>query len=272
VTSRLSEYERGRFEGFYLSIPQNREKVKIAKALLVYLTQEQLQEKPTSVKIGQQLVSLLHSIKASLSNKTPVLRLAALVSILAMVFVSSWMVLKNNNLRTQFDQVQRERGSLLQREQELTQQFDEQRKQNEQMAEQLLKEQNQLTELQRILREQSIQSREPLTFALIPGASRGTNDFKRSQIAQDEQLVRILLYVEKQKEYDNYRALLLTAEGDTVLSQYQLQTEETEKGGAIALLVPSSLLTYNDYLITVYGQLPSKEIEFINSFSLNITK
>ncbi len=275
LLNELSGNERERFERYFLSIPQNREKVKFAKALMIYLTKEQLQEQPTGATLRQRIVTLPRFVEALLTPKTPALKWAYAAAMFAMIFISSWLALEMKGMRTQLTQLEGKRHTLLQREQELRQEVDVQRKQSEELADQLRNEQNQRAELERKLSRQSPSKSDLFTVALIPGASRSAqeaNKFKRSQIGQGEQLVKLLLYIGGQETYENYRAIFETAEGDTMWIQYQLRAQQTEKGNAIALLLPSNLLSYNDYLITVYGMPPSKEIEYVDSFYFNIAK
>jgi hypothetical protein len=80
------------------------------------------------------------------------------------------------------------------------------------------------------------------------------------------------LYAGSMEKYESYRAILETAAGDTIWSQYHLQTQRTDKGKAVILLLPANILSYDDYLITLQGMLPSREIEEVSHYYLSVVK
>lgn len=272
VNHELSNHERRLFEQHILFRPRKREKVKLAKALMVYLAQKQPQSEPLGARLRQTMASILHSLEIVLFPEKLILKWSYAIAFLVMIFVSSRLTLEMLGIRTQLEA---ERLTSVQREQKLQQQAEVQQGQNETLVEQLQSEQNQRAELEKRLRQQSQQKRELFTVGLIPGvprSAREANKFKRSQIDQSEQLVRLQLYIGSEQPYENYRVILETAEGDTIWSQYQLQAQQTEKGKAVVLLLPTNILPHDDYLITLKGVLPSKEIEDVNNYYLNVVK
>jgi hypothetical protein len=129
--------------------------------------------------------------------------------------------------------------------------------------------------LEKKLRQQGLLERDLLTIALIPGASRSAqevNQFQRSAISRGVQWVKLKLELESQEAYESYRAILETAKGDTIWSQYQLKMQPLEKARAVVLLLPTNILSFDDYLITLYGVSPGREIEYVNGYSFHVTK
>lgn len=275
VKKELSPRERRQFERHFLSRPKQREKVKVAEALMIYLAREQSPREPKAAKTPTSPASIWRAVEAGLFPKIPALKwlfAAMLVVILAGLW---WQHLNIKKLHTQLTQQAEERLAFSQREQDLQRQIETQRRQSDELAEQLRHERTQRVELEKKLHQQSPPERDLLTIALMPGASRGAqevNQFQRSEIRRGAQWVKLQLALESQEAYESYRAILETAKGDTIWSQYQLAPQPAEKGKAIILLLPANILSYDDYLITLYGVSPGREIEYVNGYYFHVAK
>jgi hypothetical protein len=272
VRKELVEAERELFVRHILSRPDKRKKVKLAQAMMAF-TEEQEQKKSSVERLRQLPISIGRAVGAFLTPKTLGWKLAYATAMLFMIFTTALLSIRFKGIQTQLAESEVERQTILQRKQELQQQVEAQRKQNENLAEQLQNEQDQRAELERALGGQTLPARSLVTVTLMPGSpGRDMNKLKRNQIEQGEQLLRLQLRLGSETTYASCRAIIETAEGDTIWSQYQLKARQTEQGKAIILLLPVNIFSYDDYLITLYGVMPSKEIEYVNSYTFNVTK
>jgi hypothetical protein len=275
VKQELSPRERRQFERHFLSRPKQREKVKVAEALMIYLAREQSPREPKAAKTPTSPASIWRAVEARLFSKTPALKWSFAAMVVVILAGLWWQHQNIKRLHTQLTQLGEERLTFRQREQDLQRQIETQRWQSDELAERLRHEQNQRVELEKKLRQQSLPQSNLLTIALMPGASRSAQDmnqFQRSEIRRGAQWVKLQLALESQEAYESYRAILETAKGDTIWSQYQLESQPIEKGRAVILLLPANIFSYDDYLITLYGVSPGREIEYVNGYVLHVTK
>jgi len=270
VGHELSAEERRLFEQRLLSRPWHRDKIKLAQALQIYLTAKPAEKKSAAFTLFEKTRTWLRPFELK-----PVFTWSFATAVMAMIFVSSWLLFETKNLQTQLSQVEMERRLFTQREQELRRQTDAQREQNKNLLAQLQGEQNRRAELESKFSQSPQPPRELLTLNLTPGVSRDAKEphqRQRWQISSETQLVRLQLYIGSAASYESFRVILETAAGDTILTQYQLAAQRTEKGRAVALMLPANLLSYDDYLITVKGVLPSGEIEEVSNYFLSVAK
>jgi len=270
VGNALSVEERRLFEQRLLSRPWYREKIKLAQALQIYLTAKPAQKKFAAFTLFEKARIWLRPFELK-----PVFTWSFATAVVAMIFVSSWLFFETKNLQTQLSQVEMEQRPFTQREQELRQQTEAQREQNQILAERLSSEQNRRTELESKFSQSPQPPRDLPTLKLAPGVSRDTKEpqqRQRLQISPETQLVRLQLSLGSPESFESFRVILETAAGDTVLTQYQLAARRTEKGKAVILTLPANLFAYDDYLITLLGVLPSREIEEIGHYFFSVMK
>jgi len=269
VENELSSRERGLFEKRILTRPRQREKVKLAQALKIYLTREQAHGKATTGSVYAKIIAWLQSF-----GSNPAFAYSLATAVVAMIFTGSWLFFETKNLQTRLSQFETEQLAFRQREQELKQQAETQREQTEALTEQLSSEQNRRAEIENKLSQSSPQYNVP-TFSLIQGASRSSqeiNQQNRLQISPETQLVRLQLYIGKPETYGSYRVVLENAVGDTILTQYQITAQRTEKGKAVILLLPAHLFSYDDYVMTLLGVLPSREIDEVGDYFFSVIR
>lgn len=267
VDNELSAEERRLFEQRILSRPWQRDKIKLAQALQIYLTAKPAREKLAISTFFEKMGVWLRPFELK-----PVFTWSFATAAVAMIFVSAWLFFETKNLQTQLSQVEMERRLFMQREQELRQQTEAQREENQKLAEQLQGEQNRRAELESKF---SQSPQPPLTLLLTPGVSRSDQvsvQRQRLQISPETQLVRLQLSLGSTASFESFRALVETAAGDTILTLYRLAAQRIEKVRIVALTLPANLLSYDDYLITLLGVSPSREIEEIGHYFFSVMK
>lgn len=268
VTGELAGRERELFEKNFLSIPQNREKVKLAKMVKAHLTKEQPQGEPARFRFSKRIASWLSALVDFLTSQKVAWKLAYVMAIVVMIFYTSRLFIKTNELGIQIDQFERERHSMLQQQLKLQRQLQNERNRRAALAEELSKQQSP---------KPKAQSLKPIffTITLKPGISRSAqsaNKLNLAQIKQQAQLLEIQLLLEDPRAYESYRVFLVTASEDTVLIKYGLQAQKIEKGEALILQLPTSDLSDDEYQITVKGVTASREIEHVDSYQLSVKK
>ncbi len=267
VSNELAPAERRLFEQRFLARPWQRDKVKLVQALKIHAAEAQKSEKAAIIALSEKVIAWWRSFTSK-----PAWAWSFATAMVAMIFFSSWLFYETKDLRTRLTQFENERLVLRQREQELRQQATAQREQNQALAEQLQNEQKRRAELENKL---SQVQPSPSTLWLVPGTLRSiqeTPQRNRLQIGPQEQLVRLQLDIGSAETYERFRLILETAAGDTILTQYRLAAQHTAKGRAVIALIPANILSRDDYLITLQGVLPSREIEEIGHYAFSVMK
>jgi len=282
VMDELAGRERELFERHFLAMPQNREKVKRAEALKAYLTPAQPQEEPArafapaTFKQPNRMVSWLNAVADFLTPQKTGLKLAYALAPAAMIFLATSLFLKTNEFGAQLSQFESEHRLFLQKEQEWRQQAAAERGQRDELAGQLQTEQNRRVELERELTQQRrpVPQRDIFTMALQPGISRSeqdTNLFARIAASMRKaKWLEIQLLLNDPQDYESYRVFLMTAGEDTVLIRYGLQAHRMGKGKVIVLQLPTSVLSDDDYQISVKGVTAARDLVYIGSYPLLI--
>ena len=101
---------------------------------------------------------------------------------------------------------------------------------------------------------------------------RDTGEAKRLIIAPGSDLLRLQLDLKQKGEYQSYRAVLQTAEGNEVWSQDSLRARATAAGQAVVLRLPARLLPEGDYQLTLKGLTASREFEEVGDYYFSIVK
>ncbi|MCI0698585.1 hypothetical protein L0337_42115 [candidate division KSB1 bacterium] len=273
LDNRLTERERRLFEQNILSQPEKRKKVKFMQALKVFARE---QEGTLPAGLWKRINAWLHSLADFILPEAPVWRLASILGAIFLAIVSVKLSLNVSALRTQLDQQQAERLTILQRAQELQRQAESQSRRNEELAGQLQSERNQRTDLEQQLLEQRGTEKGLVAISLYPStaqSSRGGNTLPKSQIEQEDQVVKLVLYLEDDTPYKSYQIYLETVAGDTLWSQFQkLVTPPIGERKLLHLLLTANILAHDDYIITVKGINSLGETKELSSYSFRVAK
>jgi len=267
VENELSSRERRLFEMRFLSRPWQREKAQLAQALKIYLAQQQAQKQAGAAALYERMAVWLRPFALK-----PAFAWSMATAMVAMIFTGSWLFIQTQDLQTRLTQLETERLGFLQREQALRQQSEAQREQNNVLAAQLQSAQDRRAEFENKI---SSPQRFSITLPLVQGASRSAEaapQRHRLQIGPETQLARLQLYIGRAASYESFRVILETAAGDTILAQYQLAAQQTAKGRAVTVSLPSNMFSDDDYLVTLQGVLASREIEEVGHYYFSVAK
>ncbi|MBI4470239.1 MAG: hypothetical protein HY650_13050 [Acidobacteria bacterium] len=108
------------------------------------------------------------------------------------------------------------------------------------------------------------------TFVLTPGLGRDMSETRKLIIPGNVQ-VRLRLYLDD-GDYQSYRAMLRTSEGDAIWNQDSLRPKSTKSGRAITIRLPASLFTSRDYTIRLSGVTGEGEVEEVSSYYFRAEK
>jgi hypothetical protein len=108
------------------------------------------------------------------------------------------------------------------------------------------------------------------SFLLASGVLRGSGSMARVLVPEGAVGVRLVLAVPR-AEYSQYRATLRSAEGDELWTATRLRAEEASGRAAVAILLPSELLSRGDYLVALDGVRESGEPESVASYAFRVT-
>ena len=133
LRNALSDKDREGFEKHFLSSPERHQKLRFAQAFRSYVAvaNEGKEKEPSKSSLWQTLWATLRTQSPALSYGFPVRLLGAFLGCL-------WMAGTIQRLHTEVAQVRTEQGSLQEREQQLQQQLEAQRRRNVELEQQLV--------------------------------------------------------------------------------------------------------------------------------------
>jgi len=269
LLNELPESRRLLFEKHILSRPWKREKIKLSQALMAY-TRTQRKPEPSSLK--ERIRSLVNEFIELLNSQATAVKWAYVTAMLLMVAGSSWLFLQTHDIRTQLAQVENERFTLLHEQQSLQRQVDAQQVENDALREQLQKQQNRLTELEKAPSGKVSFLADIITTRLAPGVLRDSSGVKKLRLTKETRLLQLELLPENAASFIAYRAYIETPEGDTLLAQYRLPEHQTTSGKLIILSLPATVLPPDDYIISLYGVTEMREFEMVGTYFLRVAR
>lgn len=272
VQGQLSQRERERFEKYFLTTPQHRERVEFAKALQQYAAEEQKENAPASVAPSPKSDPWWRSMLNFLLTPHPVLQPAFATAVVVMMLGSAWLFVQTIHLRDQFAQFEMERAEGLERKRSLQQQTDEQREQSRELANELENAKRLRAELEQKLATAPPQQPAAVSFALSSGAVRDIEGAKRLVIPPGAEVVQFQPDFEDEGEYKSYRAVLKTAEGEEVWSQGMLKARLSDAGKTVVLNVPALIFSENDYILTLIGVTAAKAMEVVERYPFSVAR
>jgi hypothetical protein len=272
VQGLLSQRERERFEKYFLTTPQRRERVEFAKTLQRYAAEEQKESAPAAAAPSPQPERWWRSVLNFLLAPHPVLQPAFAMAVVVLMLGSSWLFVQTMRLQDQLAQFEMEQTEELERRRSLQQQTDEQREQSRELASELENAKRLRLQLEEQLAKAPLRQPATVSFALSAGALRDIEGAKRLAIPRGAEMVQLQPDFDDDGEYKSYRAVLKTAEGEEVWSQGMLQARTTDAGKTVLLNVPALVFGENDYILTLIGVTADKVPEVVESYSFSVIK
>lgn len=109
-----------------------------------------------------------------------------------------------------------------------------------------------------------------VTLALVSGRLRSGGELSTVRLAAGTKQLQLELGVLDGEDYASYRAEVRTAEGREVARSDNLAVQQTTTGTLVRLAVPASLLTTNDYIVTLSGASADGEHEPVSTYYFRV--
>jgi hypothetical protein len=175
-------------------------------------------------------------------------------------------------LNTQVAQIRTEQGSLQERERQLKQQLEDQRRRSQELEQQVA-----LTQAPGQKRPED--SLSTVAVVLTAGLVRDSGTSNTLMIAPDTRLVELKLELADAK-YENYRIVLQDGEGREFMSFYKAKPQRLGPNQFIIVTLAAKDLPTDDYLLKLSGAskglsqltLTTGELDPITSYSVSVRR
>lgn len=248
VRGELSGPRRFQFESRFLATPELRERVKVARSLAGYGS-DQSGKSPTLWKLitGRSTVS-------------PAARFIFAGVVVTLLVWASWTTVSNSRLRRQIEETNTERARLQQQQQEAHRQIAELNARVQQS--------------QGNNRTQEIVQPGPpgqpiISLTLAPGIPRGGGKSSVLPISSDVSSALLLLKTGR-NPYSSYSVSLETPEGKQVLKRDALKALSTGSGRVVQVSLPFSTLQRGDYILRLFGNDSAGRTEEVAAYSFRV--
>jgi TolA-binding protein len=275
VNHELSATERRQFETRFLASSERRKRVEFAKALARVPVAAPVPERiVTSQPAKWSWQDLLYAFAIRLN---PATKLAMVAVMLTLVFGGAWLFTETFRLRNQLSQLQAQNQA---RQNDLQQQFDAERRRNEELNARLSQEKQQREQSDESLRQlsESGDATNPpprpviASLMLLPGLSRGGGEKANLLMPQDARLVRLQIGIDPEEQYKTYAVELRTAAGRQVWNRENLTARTRGKARAVSLTLPASALKSGDYELRLSGRKEGGESEDVGFYYFDVKK
>lgn len=253
LQGRLSKRERLAFEKRFLPFAEDRRKLDFASALLTK-TAEIAEAKRTGAELREKK-TFWQSIIAAFSQRRLALAIASVMVLVALI-ASIWLVFEMARIRGRVERLQAEQG-------ELQRQADSERARADALKNELERERNLRTDVEKELAEiQERPSREPerglpaiFSFLLAPGRTRAEGATPANIILpQSAERLELRLSLKTDADYRSFRVALLNADGKEVWNRSGLRSRAARSGKTITVSLPARLLAEDDYELKLSGE------------------
>ena len=269
----LSDADRRRFERRFLVSAERQRKVEFARALAELIP---VVATEGAAQAGMNLAptSWWESLKTSLKGLNPVFKLSMAAAAAMLIIGVSWLITETVRLRARVAQLQAERQMGERQEEILRGQTAGERARSEDLTSQLQRERERRERSEELARQlERNRAREgsagPSIFAsvfLAPGLPRGEAHRPKLLVPRAARLVRLQIGLEREDEYQSFRAELRTAQGQAVWTQDHLRPRQTRAGRVLNLVVPGNLLGTGEYELTLKGEIDPQKTEDVRYY------
>jgi chorismate mutase len=285
VRGALTAHEQERFDRHFLSTPDRHQKVRFAGALRKYVSEASVPEPSASTLPVQRPVSFWQSMVAFLCSQRPVLEWSLGAALLLIVVGGSWSTVKISRLQNQIEQMRAQQATPQGQTLHLQQQLAELRSRNDQLTNELQREQSERATLQQELAALKTQggpgdrpTPQPgpslpsmVTFALTPGLVRDMGSTKKLSVPPGTKLVQLQLDLPAD-DYNKYRAVLQNAEGGEISSQTLPKPKTPDNDDVFHLILPAYILPPGDYSVKLSGINANGDLEDLAKYSFRVVK
>lgn len=253
IRKELPENRHARFESYYLSTPERREKVAIARKIL------KLTDSPKSTNQLREWIRPAHYA----TSKT--YEWLAIAAALVMLFLGGYLFLTNIQLKNQIAQMKAEHAALKQREQQLQQDLNRQRSSDRQKENELALTKQKLETLEQQLANYGSVPIKEFAFTLLP-QQREITELSDIKIPAKAESVVITLKLESD-DFPSYKTVLKNADTDEILWRSDVLKSTGQK---VVVKVPAKMFKSQDYILEVSGIAKNGNMEIISGYPFHI--
>jgi hypothetical protein len=246
LSGALTAEERDRFEKVYLGSAERRERVEFAQVL-----HRRLSEK-------SRTTPLIPFSPQSAARTSPILLAAAML----FGVIGAYFAWTSIQLREELRRAEADKGSVAQREAELSRQLTEVQGRADRLQGEMARLSEQLANLQS-------QATRSVAFALTAGLLRDGGNLQTLRIPAGTENVRLTLPLSG-SSYVSYRAVIQTPEGKTVWKGDAVPAVSGAK--SLLVSVPARALPSGDYILSVTGISASGRSETAADFSFRVRR
>ena len=277
VRGKLAGHDLERFEGHFMSAPDRRESVEFASALNRYVSVETVWDESKTKAAGRDQSRWRGLFAAIRHGRSALVGTVLTGTVLMLVLGSAWLLAKTQKLGEQIERFGVERARTDQREEELRRRIEDEQARTEDLSRQLDRNEKKLARaLDQLARPRlsggGHESRlGTVTIALVPGLSRTADQTATVKLSKSTQLLRLDLDL-VEASYRSYGAEVQTVEGKTVWSRPSLKARRTRSGRTLSIMLPASIVTRSDYLVSLSGAMPDGTLEKIDSYYFRVVR
>jgi hypothetical protein len=253
---------RDRFEQYYLTHPQRRERANFAGALAAKL--DQLNE--VAVAPAPRRESWWDRVRASLSG--PKLAWASSMALLVVAATAAWFLIENRRLRQEAAIT----GSQLAAREQQARDLQKQNTTEQARADQLA------SELNRLRSEQQAAGPAPstptfATLILTIGGTRSSDTRPPALLIIPALTEQVHLQLNlRERGYPRYSAALQAAGGKEVFASALLTPRTIKSVATLVLTIPADKFSTGDYILTLSGVTDTGEVEDVSKSLFHVEK
>lgn len=279
----LNARERLLFEKHLLTSSQDKRKAKFADVFLKTIDDFASQKEKTEEKAFVS-IPFWKSFSSFFNFQNHALRFATAALLLLFLIGGIWLFVKNNQLKTEVANLQRQQDE----QQKLKREFEEKQKEKERLETELAREtqereksQDQIKKLEEERAElekeieaarngQTSQNRSSIFAVLLPGLSRSSGQqAKTITITKDTNIIRLQLQLKRAGVYKNYKiALSNVDDGNAVFNRSNLKAARV----SVTVQIPVTNLKNGDYEIILQGITANGDAEEIDDYYFRVVK
>ena len=260
LKNTLSAQDRADFEKHFLSAPERFKKLRFAEAFRSYVAVENERTEKERSKS-----SFWQTFWAGLRTPTLVLRYGFPMVLVGVVIGGLRMGSTIQRLTTQVAQIRTEQGGWQEREQQLRQLLEAQRRRSVELEQQLVLAQPQDQKLP-----EKLSARLVALVVLTPGLVRDSSGtMKRLTVSSETRFVELRLELGDYK-YESYRVVLQDIEGSEILARNKVKPERSGSSQFLILTLGAKDLPRGDYSLKVSGASKSGEFEPLVSYTFGV--
>ncbi len=273
VRSELLPEDREKFNAFYLTSPQRKEKVENAKAIREYLSRITV-AKDENILEANERPSLRQRVRAILWPGNMMPGLAVATSII-LAIGGAWMVYRLSQVQAQLKLISRAREELVESNRQLAREVGEQTSKSSALEQRVDEKQEENNDLAYQLADARRSFSGVITTTLLIGFDqpwRGAGEVKREIIAikPETRLVRLRLILGKQ-QHRIYKAVLDDS-GDPEIGKLYSFPAITRKKVKIPFIVTASKLMNGEHTISLMGANDSGDYELVWLYPVRIVR